>query len=323
MFSHRIVAAATLFALTAATTPAGAAPRAFRSMPPLLEPGASLAALANLDYSNGFISSFAIAHGSATLTGSFRVGSPAKLGENGIAVDASGLLYTAVDAPNGKPCSACFEVLQPNGTVVAQVPAPALGGSLQPALQDLALDAAGDVFVADAGQQAAYFFRPTKSGFSNPVLIESGSDTASIAVSPNAQFVFISGDFGLGGVRVYARASGSYQPGACFDIGAIALIGGSADDAGDVASVVDGVRGLVSISNANGKGGDFAVPDPDAELGSVAFSHSAALLYVADHKHEQVYAFARPSGGWTAHATPALAATYTGFKQLNIIAVPL
>ena len=43
-------------------------------------------------------------------------------------------------------------------------------------------------------------------------------------------------------------------------------------------------------------------------------------LYVADATKEIVYAYRRPDGGWTKGHKPRLAATYTGFAALNIIA---
>jgi hypothetical protein len=321
MFTHRSLLLAALLLPAALALPAAAAQPVFHSMPPAFERASGLGMLTNLDYSNGVISTFSVASGQATEIDSFRVGSPAKLQEAGIAIDPSGLIYTAIDA-SGKPCVACVEVLQPKGTLVAQIEAPILG-SLQPEIDDISLDGAGRVYVADYGQMAAYFFSPSGSGFSGPTMIASGTNISTVAVSPNGKLVFLSGDCGFASVRIYTKTGKTFQAGNCFGIGTIALIGGSADDAGDVATPVDGVRGLVSISNANGNGGDFSVPDPQAELGSVVFSSNAALLYVADHKHNRVYAFARPNGGWVSGTAPALAATYTGFKQLDITAIPL
>jgi hypothetical protein len=320
MLQYRGLAAGALLVLAAATAPVLAAPRVPRPAPAVVPASAALSTFVNLDYANERISTFAVAGGMATEIGSFRIGSPAKLSTNGIAVDASGAIYTAVNAAGAKPCFACVEVLQPDGNVLTQIPAPSLGGSLQPSLGDLALDATGNVYVADSGQQAAYFYTPSASGFAGPTVIESGASTASIAVSPNGKNVFVSGNCGFASVRPYTRAGHGYTAGACFAIGTIALIGGSADDAGDVATPVDGARGLVSISNPNGCGSAFSVPDPDAEVGSVSFSPSAALLYVADHNHEQLYAFARPAAGWCSKAVPPLVDRYTGFAQLDIVA---
>jgi len=313
--------AAATAAVSAGSVPVQSLPHASqRSTAPSAD---GLSLVANLDYSNGTFQSWSVARRQATLLGSFRIGRRADVAVNGVSLDASGLLYTGIDSTNGKPCAACFEVLKSDGTVVAKVPAPALGGSQSAHVDDLALDASGKVYIADTGQVAAYFYTPTASGFSGPTLIETGANPASIAVSPNGQLVFIQGNCGFGEARVYTLgASGTYQPGNCFGIGTVALIGGSADDAGDVATPVDGAIGLVSISNPNGQGMAFSLPGRLTSVGGVAFSPDASLLYVADATRERVYAYARPSGGWVSGATPAIAGRAAGFKQLNIIAVP-
>jgi hypothetical protein len=278
--------------------------------------------LVNLDYSTNALTVFSVSGDRAKLEHRFVVVKPRKGSVNGVAVDRAGLIYTAIDAPSGSPCPSCFEVLRSDGTVVAQIPAPILSGAPgAPDITDLALDRDGDVFLSDYGQQAVYYYAPTASGFIGPSIVVHGTqDAASVAVTPNAHLAFISGGCGLGAVRQYTRqASGGYQPDNCFGIGTIALIGGSADDAGDVATPVDGVFGLVSISDAAGHGTNFRIPDRVGSVGGVAFSRNASVLYVADHTKEVVYAFARPAGGWLL-GKPRHVATYHGFAALDIIA---
>ncbi len=84
---------------------------------------------------------------------------------------------------------------------------------------------------------------------------------------------------------------------------------------------VDGAPGLVSVSSPSG-GNTFTTPDQRfAEISGVAFNSDATVAYVADHKKEHVYAFARPANGWLS-GQPKLLATYKGFKNLDIIAIP-
>jgi hypothetical protein len=281
-----------------------------------------LRTLVNLDYANGAISTYSIAaSGKATLVGSFKPGNRMARA-SGIAVDTNGMIYSAFNSQKGKPCSSCFAVFKADGTLVTSVQAPSLG-SKQADITDLQIDAAGDVFVSDMGQEATYFFAPGSKGFGGPNMVESGTNPASVAVSEDGKQVFISGSCGFGAVLQYtANGSGGYTQGSCFSIAEIALIGGVADDQGDVFTPVDGAIGLVAIANANGQGNGFRIPGKLSSVGSVALSSDASTLYVADARNGTIFAYARPSGGWTT-GTPKMTAKYTGFKHLNIIAVPI
>lgn len=281
-----------------------------------------LSTLVNLDYSNGSISTYTITGNQATLTDSFTLVKPKKGSTNGIAL-FEGFIATAVDSSTSKPCVACFGLLHPDGSVDELVQDPILqGASGAPDITDVAMTGYGRLFLADFGQQALYYYEWTDSGFFGPMIVAQNThDSASVAVSPNGKLLFASGGCGFASVRVYTLHGKKYMPGNCFGIGTIALIGGSADDAGDVATPVDGVFGLVSISNPDGKGIGFSIPDQMGSVGGVAFSSDGRFLYVADHSKEVVYTFRRPAGGWVSGATPRHVATYRGFKKLNIIEV--
>ena len=95
----------------------------------------------------------------------------------------------------------------------------------------------------------------------------------------------------------------------------------AADNQEDVLTPVDGAPGLVSISSPSG-GALIRVPDNKGAIGGVALNGDASIAYVADARNECVYAFARPAKGWLSSSPPALLATYTGFKKLDVIAVP-
>jgi hypothetical protein len=281
-----------------------------------------LSTLVNLNYSNGAISAFSINGNEATLEDSYRLVKPKNGSTNGIAL-LDGMITTAVDASPSKPCTACFEILQLDGTLVELVPDPILkNASGAPDVTDVATDGLGELFLSDFGQQAVYYYNWGDSEFIGPTIVAQNThDAASVAVSPNGKLLFLSGGCGFASVRLYTRHGRHFAPGNCFGIGTIALIGGSADDAGDVATPVDGVFGLVSISNPDGKGTSFSIPDQMGSVGGVTFSSDGRFLYVADHSKEVVYAFRRPGGGWVSGATPRHVATYRGFKKLNIIAV--
>jgi hypothetical protein len=283
-----------------------------------------LSDVVNLDYSSGAISTFSVSGDRATLTNRFTILKPKRGSTNGIARDAGGILFTAINSSTRRPCRSCFEIRQQNGSLVGTINAPKIKGAPgAPDITDVAFDQReGRLFLSDLGQQAVYYYFLSDSGFIGPFIVaQNTQDSASAAVSPNGKLLFLSGGCGLGEVRLYTRLRSGYEAGNCFGIGTIALIGGSADNAGDVATPVDGVFGLVSISDAEGKRLVFTIPDRFGSVGSVAFSSDARVLYVADHTKEIVYAFAQPAGGWLSGGKPSHVATYTGFKALDIIAV--
>jgi hypothetical protein len=280
-----------------------------------------LSELFNLDYSHGAISVFSIENGKAAQTKRFKPGNGIA---QGLASDAKGLIYTTITKSSGKPCAACVEVFDNTGTLVKRLDAPILSGaSGAPFLTDISVDAHDNVYVSDYGQQAVYFFPKGKLPKGGPtVIVQNSQNAASVAATPNGANVLVSGGCGFASVRPYTRAGkGQYTPGACFGIGTIALIGGAADDQEEVMTPVDGARGLVSVSSPSG-GANFQVPDPEATVSGVAFNSDASIAYVANHNKECVYAFARPANGWLSGAQPKLVATYKGFSNLDIIAVP-
>ncbi|MEO6990476.1 MAG: hypothetical protein ABI346_10730 [Candidatus Baltobacteraceae bacterium] len=284
--------------------------------------GRTLHRLYNLNYANGSITVFNVANGSATVFSHF---TPSPTGAQGLAVDRLGRIYTTLTAAGSSPCSvACIEVFAPNGTLLAQIPAPILPSAPgTPSLTDISVDAHGNVYVSDYGQQAVYFFTPSGSTWTGPtVVVQNSTNAASVLSVPNGGTVFVSGGCGFAAVRPYVRTqSGDYQPGACFGIGTIALIGGATENDGDVLTPVDGARGLVSVSAPNGRGANFSIPDPRGEVGGVALADGGAIAYVADHHGERIYAFARPANGWLSATKPRVLAVYKGFRGLNIIAV--
>jgi hypothetical protein len=79
------------------------------------------------------------------------------------------------------------------------------------------------------------------------------------------------------------------------------------------------VPGVVSVSSPSG-GHSFRTPGQLASISGVAFNGDASVAYVANARKECVYAFGRPAKGWLS-GRPKLLATYTGFKNLDIIAV--
>jgi hypothetical protein len=281
----------------------------------------SLTELDNLDYGSGTITVFHIQNGHASVYHSF---APSKSGAQGLAVDARGLIYTTITASNSNPCSACVEVFTPAGQLVARLAAPILPGAPNtPSLTDVALDAHDNIYVSDYGQQAIYFFPPPNGANTEPaIVVQNSQNAASVLSTPNGGTVFVSGGCGFASVRPFTRLGGGrYQPGSCFGIGTIALIGGGADDDLDVFTPVDGVPALVSVSSPTG-GTIFHTPDQRfASISGVALTGDGSVAYVANHRTEGVYAFQRPANGWINGGQPKLLTTYKGFKNLDIIAV--
>lgn len=278
-----------------------------------------LSQLVNLDYSNGSISIFAIENGRAKETKTF---TPAHGRSQGLAMDRNGRIYTTITSPHSKPCAACVEIFNPAGGFVKRLDAPTLQSAPgAPSLTDVSVDARDNVYVSDYGQQAVYFF-PRARNTRPTIVVQNSQNAASVLATPDGANVVVSGGCGFASVRPYARVSrGQYTAGSCFGIGTIALIGGAIDDAVDVMTPVDGAPGLVSVSSPAG-GNVFTTPDQRyAEISGVAFNGDASIAYVADHKKEAVYAFARPANGWLS-GQPKHIATYKGFKHLDIIAVP-
>jgi hypothetical protein len=283
-----------------------------------------LSYLANLDYSNNRISVYSSVGGKAKLMHRFTLVDPSTGSVNGIQLGGNGMIYTAVNSSSGNPCASCIEMLQLNGKLVTKIDAPTISGAPgQPDITDIALDEHSDVFASDIGQQAVYYYASTASGYTGPNLVVSGtSDAASVAVMPSAHVAYVSGGCGFASARVFTRQpSGGYQPGNCFGIGTIALIGASVDGSGNVASPVDGAAGVVSISDPKGKGRSFRIPTSTDAVSGVSFSRDGKALYVADATKGVVYEYLRPESGWvTRGRKPRLLATITGFSGLDIIA---
>lgn len=280
---------------------------------------ASLTELFNLDYSNGSITVFSIQNGEAKETKQF---SPGHGVAQGLAADARGYVYTTVTESSSKPCAACAEAFTDAGKLVHRLDAPVLkGASGPPSLTDVSVDAHNNVYVSDYGQQAVYFFHRGPK-HRTTIVVQNSQNAASVLSTPDGSHVLVSGGCGFASVRPYTRVSpGKYTPGSCFGIGTIALIGGAVDDQEEVLTPVDGVPNLVSVSSPSG-GTTFHTPDRLASISGVALSGDASIAYVADARKEHVYAFARPANGWLSGAQPKLLATYKGFTNLDIIAVP-
>ncbi len=297
------------------TAPEAAAGEVQRSAP------GGLTELFNLNYSNGTITVFSIANGTATITKQFAPGNGVA---QGLAADAQGRIYTTLTKSNSNPCAACVQIYTDTGTLVRQLDAPSLQGAPgAPSLSDVSVDAHDNVYVSDYGQQAVYFFPRGKMGKRGPtVVIANSTNAASVLSTPNGKNVIVSGGCGFASVRPFTRAGGGkYTEGSCFGIGTIALIGGATDNDENVLTPVNGGRGLVSISSPLG-GSLIRVPDKDGSIGGVALNGDASIAYVADAHNESVYAFARPAKGWLSSVPPKLLATYKGFKKLDVIAVP-
>jgi len=283
--------------------------------------GGTLHELYNLDYSNGTIAVFSITKSKATQTAHF---SPGKGLAQGLASDKHGRIYTTVTSSKGKPCAACVLVYSDAGKVLRTLDAPTLQSAPGAAqLTDISVDAHDNVYVSDYGQQAVYFFPRGRLPKRGPtVVVQDSNNAASVVSTPNGMNVLVSGGCGFASVRPYTRVSrGQYSPGNCFGIGTIALIGGAADNEEEVLTPVDGVPGLVSVSSPSG-GASFQVPDMLGSISGVALNSDASIAYVADAHKEVVYAFARPGNSWISSTQPKLLATYKGFKNLDIIAIP-
>ncbi len=319
-----IAAALTLLAGCSAEPGTQSALRSIESLPSLANrsvglPAAALTQLVNLDYSNGSITVFSIQNGRAQKTKTFK---PGRGRAQGLAVDAIGRIYTTLTESNSRPCSACVEVFTDTGSLVEQLDAPILQGAPgAPSLTDVALDRHRNVYVSDFGQQAVYFFPRASKTRAPVVVVQNSQNAASVLSTPSGKNVVVSGGCGFASVRPYTRTGrGQYVPGSCFGIGTIALIGGAVNEQIEVITPVDGVFGLVSVSSPSG-GITFQTPDRLASISGVAFNRDASVAYVANHHKECVYAFARPANGWLS-GQPKLLATYKGFKNLDIIAVP-
>jgi hypothetical protein len=275
--------------------------------------------LVNLDYSDGTITVFSVKHGRAKVTKQF---TPGHGRAQGLAVDKSGLIYTTISSTSSKPCLACIEVFTDGGKMIRRVDAPTLPSAPgPPSLTDISVDAHENVYVSDYGQQAVYFFKDGGRGKQPVIVVENSDNAASVVSTPNGANVLVSGGCGFASVRPYTRVgAGQYQPGSCFGIGTIALIGGAADNQTEVLTPVDGVPALVSVSSPTG-GTTFTTPDRLASISGVALNGGASIAYVANAHKECVYAFARPAKGWIDGGQPKLMATYKGFANLDIIAV--
>jgi hypothetical protein len=283
----------------------------------------ALTELFNLDYSDGTITVFSIKGHKAKVATQFTPGS-ASGGAQGLAADAQGRIYTTLTESSGKPCAACVEIFTDAGKLVRQLDAPTLSGAPgAPDLTDVSVDVHDNVYVSDYGQQAVYYFPHGKMTKSGPtIVVQDSQNAASVLSQPNGKVVLISGGCGFASVAPFTKVSrGKYTQGSCFGIGTIALIGGALDNQEEVMTPVDGVPGLVSISSPNG-GKSIRVPDMLGSISGIALNGDASIAYVADAHKEVVYAFAQPADGWLSKGKPKLLATYKGFKDLDIIAIP-
>jgi|GEM_PF-2106323 len=279
-----------------------------------------LTELYNLDYSNGSITVYSIKNGKATQTAEFTPGNGLA---QGLAADAHRHIYSTVSYCSS-PCGAYVQVFTDTGKVIRQLNAPTLQGAPgPPSLTDVSVDTHDNVYVSDYGQQAVYFFQHGRSTKHGPiVVVQNSHNAASVLSQPDGKVVLISGGCGFASVAPFTRVShGKYTQGACFGIATIALIGGAVDDQEEVMTPVDGVFGLVSVSSPTG-GTSFQTPDRMASVSGTAFNSDASIAYVANARKECVYAFARPANGWLSGVQPKVLATYKGFKNLDIIAVP-
>jgi hypothetical protein len=299
--------------------PQAESPASARSAPEGLASG-GLTELYNLDYSNGAITVFSIQNGKAKKTARF---TPGAGNAQGLAADAHGHIYTTLTESSSRPCPACVQVFNDAGKLVRQLNAPKLqGGSGSPSLTDVSVDARNNVYVSDYGQDAVYFFPRGGTKTGPTVVVQNYHNAASVLSQPNGRNVLVSGGCGFASVAPFKRVGrGQYTQGGCFGIGTIALIGGAADDQEEVMTPVDGIPGLVSVSSPNG-GASFRTPGQLASISGVALNGDASIAYVANARSECVYAFARPTGGWLSNRKPKLLATYKGFRNLDIIAVP-
>jgi hypothetical protein len=283
----------------------------------------ALTELYNLDYSNGTITVFSIQGHKAKVATQFTPGS-ASGGAQGLAADAHGNIYTTLTESGGSPCSACVQIYTDAGKLVRQLDAPTLSGAPgAPDLTDVSVDAHDNVYVSDYGQQAVYYFPHGKMTKNGPtIVVQDSQNAASVLSQPNGKVVLISGGCGFASVAPFTKVSrGKYTQGSCFGIGTIALIGGALDDQEEVMTPVDGVPGLVSVSSPSG-GKSIRVPDMLGSISGIAFNSDASVAYVADAHKEVVYAFAQPANGWLSKGKPKLVATYKGFTDLDIIAIP-
>lgn len=305
----------------AGTPPGRPLPQLRSARAPDLSRAAPLTQLVNLAYT-GVITVFSIQNGRAIATKTFDPGHGAA---QGLAVDASGRIYTTITASDSRPCAACVEIFNAQGTLLDRLPAPILSGAPgPPSLSDVSVDEDRNVYVSDDGQQAVYVFPHARGTRRGPTIVEASQNAESLLATPNGADVVVSGNCGFGSVRPYARiARGRYMPGSCFSIATIALIGGAADDRLDVMTPVDGAVGDVAVSSPSGEA-YFHTPDREhAEISGVAFNRDGSVAYVANHRGKCVYAFARPAKGWLSGAQPKLLGTYVGFESLGEIAVSL
>jgi hypothetical protein len=303
--------------------PAGAAVHVSPSEPAVTPATKTLHHVYDFDYSSGNIDVFAVSGTGAKLINKITPIAPSAGSASGIGT-YGGLAFTAITSSGTAPCAACVIGFTASGKAAVTLNAPTISGAPgAPELTDLAVDGKGDVFVADSGQEAAYYFPRTTSGYGSAVVVESGNYSASVAVTPNAKSLYIQGNCGFGEARVYSlQASGGYSAGTCFGISEVALIGMTVDNQGYIFAPVDGISGVFSVGSPSGHGGLFQIPNQKDGVASVAVSHDGSVAFVADGTNQDIYAYAKPPGGWASGKNPTLLNTYTGFSGLNIIAVP-
>jgi hypothetical protein len=275
--------------------------------------------LGNLNYSTGTITVYHIVNGAASVYSRFR---PENGASQGLAIDANGLIYTSIT--NGKQCGTCVEVFTARGRLTNTLVAPALTGAPGPAaLNNVSVDATGNVYVSDSGQEAVYYYPPGSTPATVPsVVVRNASHLGAVSASPDGQSVVIGG-CSFGSARVYRRhSSTAFTAGPCFSTPSYSLLGTASDNLAETLTPIDPATHNVAVSSPGGQS-VFSTPNrTSAGVMSVAMNASGSLTYAADERHKEVYVFTRPGKRWLNGGQPRVLATYAGFDNLDIIAVP-
>jgi hypothetical protein len=275
------------------------------------------AELGSLNYSNGSISVYHIANNVASIYARFR---PENGTAQGLAIDANGLVYTAIT--KGKRCGTCVEVFTPQGRFENALVAPKLSGAPgHAALNNVSVDETGGVYVSDYGQEAVYYYPAGATSSTVPtVIVRNLKYAGPVNAVPDGTRVVIGG-CSFGSASIYRREpSGKWVAGACFSFPTISLLGTASDNLGVTVTPTDPNAGTLVVSEPN-KQKYFSTPNATtASVMSVAMNASGNLLYAADQHNDLVYVFSRPTS-WFGGQPPVIA-TYKGFRHLDVIAVP-